>query len=81
MRLLVVREKLAAYGIDVNEDELAIDLEWLTDLELLDYAGAKRGECYSLSVPLMGLWIETLDFSGLLSKARAETAETEVNDE
>lgn len=82
LRLPVIREKLSAHGIEVSEEGLAADLEWLTDLELLDFSGANGGESYSLTVPLMGLWIDTLDYTGLMSKARAESAETEeVEDE
>ena len=77
LRLPVIREKLSAHGIEVSEEELTTDLEWLTDLELLDFSGANGGETYSLTVPLMGLWIGTLDYTGLMSKARAESADTE----
>ena len=82
LRLPVIREKLSAHGIEVSEEGLAADLEWLTDLELLDFSGANGGESYSLTVPLMGLWIDTLDYTGLMSKAREESAEMEeVEDE
>ncbi len=37
LRLPVIREKLSAEGIDVSEEHLMADLEWLTDLELLDF--------------------------------------------
>lgn len=77
LRLPVIREKLSSHGIEVSEEELTTDLEWLTDLELLDFSGANGGETYSLTVPLMGLWIDTLDYTGLMSKARAESADTE----
>ena len=77
LRLLVIREKLNSSGIDVLEEDLAADLEWLTDLELLDFSGASQGESYSLTIPLMGLWIDTLDYTALQSKARAENAESE----
>ena len=77
LRLPVIREKLSAHGIEVTEEDLTSDLEWLTDLELLDFSGANGGESYSLTIPLMGLWIDTLDYTGLMSKARAESAETE----
>ncbi len=76
LRLPVIREKLSSHGIDVSEEELTTDLEWLTDLELLDFNGVIGGETYSLTVPLMGLWIDTLDYTGLMSKARAESADT-----
>jgi type I restriction enzyme M protein len=75
--LQVIREKLSAHGIEVLEEDLIADLEWLTDLELLNFSGANGGESYALTVPLMGLWIDTLDYTGLMSKARAESAETE----
>jgi type I restriction enzyme M protein len=77
LRLQVIREKLSAHGIEVLEEDLIADLEWLTDLELLNFSGANGGESYALTVPLMGLWIDTLDYTGLMSKARAESAETE----
>ncbi|HUG67216.1 MAG TPA: restriction endonuclease subunit S [Pirellulaceae bacterium] len=77
LRLPVIREKLSAHGIEVSEEDLTTDLEWLTDLELLDFSGANSGEFYSLTVPLMGLWIDTLDYTGLMSKARVESADVE----
>jgi type I restriction enzyme M protein len=77
LRLPVIREKLSACGIEVPEEDLMADLEWLTDLELLEFSGARVGEHYSLTVPLMGLWIDTLDYSGLMSKARVESVELE----
>ena len=61
----------------MSEEDLTSDLEWMTDLELLDYSGTNRGDNYSLTIPLMGLWIDTLDYTGLKSKARAESAESE----
>lgn len=81
LRLQVIREKLSAYGIEVPEEDLTVDLECLTDLELLDFSGASGGESYSLTVPLMGLWIDTLDYTGLMSKARAESAESEETED
>jgi type I restriction enzyme M protein len=80
LRLPVIREKLSAHGIEASEEDIAADLEWLTDLELLDFSGANDGESYSLTVPLMGLWIDTLDYIGLMSKARAESAEMEESE-
>ena len=77
LRLRVIREKLSTHGIEVSGQDMTADLEWLTDLELFDFSGAIGGETYSLTVPLMGLWLDTLDFTGLMSKARVESAETE----
>lgn len=73
LRFGVIREKLMNLGVDVRDDDLASDLDWLTDLELLTFSGGDGDRTYSLTVPLMGYWIDTLDDVALLSKARAET--------
>jgi type I restriction enzyme M protein len=75
LRMGMIQEKLSAFGIDVRDEQLAADLEWLTDFELLSFAGAAGGETYSLAVPLMGTWIDTRDYAALLTKARSETEE------
>ncbi len=54
------------------------DLEWLTDLELLDFSGANYGESYFAYGSTDGLVDRHVgDYTGLKSKARAESAETE----
>lgn len=75
LRLGMIQEKLSALGVDVRDEQLASDLEWLTDFELLSFAGAAGGETYSLAVPLMGTWIDTRDYAALVTKARSETEE------
>lgn len=73
LRFGVLHEKLLSLGIEVRDEELAVDLEWLTDWELLNFSGGDGDRTYSLTVPLMGQWIDTLDEAALLSKAQAET--------
>ena len=74
LRLGVIQERLITYGIEVDDDSLITDLEFLRELELIDLIGDASGGRYILSIPLMGTWIERQqDFEAVLSKARSET--------
>jgi type I restriction enzyme M protein len=74
LRLGVIQERLITYGIEVDDDSLITDLEFLRELELIDLVGDASGGHYILSIPLMGTWIERQqDFEAVLSKARSET--------
>lgn len=73
-RLGVIQEKLASYGIGVDDEALIADLEFLRELELIDLVGKSGDGHYILTIPLMGIWIEKeQDFSVLRSKATSET--------
>ena len=69
-----LQQKLGREGILNTDNDLTGDLRFLIDLELIDFHGQKGGGgSYSLSVPLMGQWLDYQhDYHALLAKARAE---------
>jgi type I restriction enzyme M protein len=69
-----LQQKLGREGILTTDNHLTGDLRFLIDLELIDFHGQKGGGgSYSLSVPLMGQWLDYQhDFHALLARARAE---------
>jgi len=70
----VIQEKLISHDVEVDEETLVTDLEFLRELELVDLVGESSGGHYVLTVPLMGMWIEKQqDFAAIKSKARLET--------
>ncbi|MBF0400284.1 MAG: N-6 DNA methylase [Magnetococcales bacterium] len=74
IHLGVLQEQLLGYGIEITDDILIEDLEFLRELELVVLAGETNGGYYQLAIPLMGTWIQRQqDFSALQSKARNET--------
>ena len=73
-RLEVIQERLAAYGIEADDDTVVADLEFLRELELIELVGDPGGGHYKLAIPLMGTWIERQqDFDVLRMKAISET--------
>jgi len=74
LRLRVIQELLIKHGIEISDDALIADLEFLRELELIELIGEHGGGHYNLAIPLMGFWIEgQQDFAALLTKARSET--------
>jgi type I restriction enzyme M protein len=74
LRLGVLQEQLGNLGVEVDDDSLIADLEFLRELELIELEKEAGGNHYIPSIPLMGFWIERQrDFDAILSKARAET--------
>jgi type I restriction enzyme M protein len=72
----LLREQLSAHGIEINDETLITDLDFLRELELVDMTGESGSGYYSLSIPLMGKWIgRQHDFEVLKNKARLETEE------
>lgn len=68
-----LQEMLSMSGVEVRDEDLIADLEFLRDLELVEWDGQK-GNGYVLSIPLMGRWIDRQhDFAVLQKKARMET--------
>jgi type I restriction enzyme M protein len=68
----VILAKLADESIEIAEEDLTNDLRFLQDLELIDYVG-DSGSYYTLTVPLMGRWLECQhDYHALLGNARSE---------
>jgi len=73
MRLGVIEAKLEEAGVELREEVIMSDLEYLRELELVDLHGESSGAYYTLTIPLMGDWLEsTHDFDVLRSRARAE---------
>lgn len=70
--LRTLQQRLIKENIIVTDSALTNDLRFLIDLELVDFHG-QRGGFYSLSVPLMGHWLDYQhDYHALLAKARVE---------
>jgi len=73
-RLELIQERLAASGIEVDDERVVADLEFLRELELIELVGDPGGLHYTLAIPLMGTWIERQqDFDALRMKAISET--------
>src|SRR5512145_639260 len=49
---------LARHGIEVSDETLIADLEFLRELELINLVGDASGGYYTLAIPLMGAWID-----------------------
>lgn len=78
LRFGVLLELLSHHGVEVKEDILIADLEFLRELELIDLVGESGGK-YVLSIPLMGRWIDRQhDFMVLRKKAQIETEDHDV---
>ncbi|MFP4237383.1 MAG: N-6 DNA methylase [Desulfonatronovibrio sp.] len=76
MDLGLILESLLHYGVEISEECLIEDLEFLRRLELIRLKGQFTRGKYTLEVPLMGLWIEkNQDFAAVLSTARKESEE------
>jgi len=79
LQLGVIQEHLFAHGLEVDDETLITDLEFLRELELIELIGKDSGGHYTLAIPLMGVWIEKQqDFAAVLSKARLETEDQHV---
>ncbi len=73
MKLGVIETKLEEEGIELRESVLTADLEYLRELELIDINGEASGTYYTLSIPMMGQWIDSQqDYDILRGRARAE---------
>lgn len=73
MKLGVIEAKLEEAGVELREELLIADLEELIELELVDRNGESSSAHYSLSIPMMGQWIDSQqDFDVLRSRARSE---------
>ena len=74
LRLGELSELLAGHGIEVSDDIIIADLEFLRELELIDFVSLGGEGRYRLTIPLMGQWIEAQqDFDALRTQARYET--------
>ncbi len=69
-----LKERLSSYGIDLNDENLIADIQFLRELELVDLKGEIGSGYYVLAIPLMGRWIDRQhDFEVLMKKAQMET--------
>lgn len=69
----VLQERMATAGLQVRDAELAKDLDFLKELELIDFRGKGSGSVYRLTIPLMGQWLDAQhDFDATLARALAE---------
>jgi type I restriction enzyme M protein len=74
LRLGIIQEKLLEHGIEISDETLIADLEYLRELELIELQGEVGGGYYVLAIPLMGTWIENQqDFAVIKRKAKMET--------
>lgn len=73
MRLGVIEAKLEEAGVELREEIVISDLEYLRELELVDLHGESSGVYYTLTIPMMGQWLDSQqDYEILRSRARAE---------
>ncbi len=73
MRLGLIEAKLEEAGVELREEIVIADLEYLRELELVDLHGESSGAWYSLTTPMMGQWLDSQqDYEVLRSRARAE---------
>jgi type I restriction enzyme M protein len=74
IRFGTMLEQLAQLGIHVEDSLLDIDLSYLRELELIDFAGEIGEGEYRLAIPLMSDWIEQQqDADVVASRARNES--------
>jgi type I restriction enzyme M protein len=73
LKFAVIHELLLHHGIDIRDETLFEDLDFLINLELIKYFKGSGGGHYSLAIPLMGFWIDIhKDFEAYKRKARNE---------
>ena len=81
MTVGVIQAKMEEAGVEVREESLISDIEELIELELIDRNGSATSSYYSLSIPMMGLWIDTQqDVNVLQSRARSDSFENPGSD-
>lgn len=77
VNLALLSTQLEAAGVRVDrESSIGDDLEYLRELELIEFDKAYRGGTYRIAVPLLGMWIRTsIDFESAKTRAREEAEE------
>jgi type I restriction enzyme M protein len=74
LRLGVIQEQLNMNGLEVEDNEIVENLDFLRELELIELVGEGSSGHYELSIPLMGIWIDRdRDTDAVISAARIET--------
>ncbi|BDU78151.1 type I restriction-modification system methyltransferase subunit [Mesoterricola sediminis] len=78
INLALFSAQLEALGVHVDLDsQIGDDLEYLRELELIEFDKAYRGGTYRIAVPLLGMWIRTsIDFDDAVARAREEAEES-----
>ena len=71
--------QVEARGVHVaRQSLLGDDLEYLRELELVDFDKSYRGGTYRITVPLLGMWIQaSIDFEDSVARAKEEALEAE----
>lgn len=69
--------QIEAAGVHIpRQTQLGDDLDYLRELELVEFDKSYRGGSYRIAVPLLGLWIRTsIDFDDAAARAREEALE------
>jgi type I restriction enzyme M protein len=69
--------QIEAVGVHVpRQTLLGDDLEYLRELELIEFDKGYRGGTYRIAVPLLGLWNRTsIDFDDIVARAKEEALE------
>ena len=72
--------RLESVGVHVDRDsQIGDDLEYLRELELIEFDKSYRGGTYRIAVPLLGMWIRaSIDFDDAVARAREEAMEAHV---
>jgi type I restriction enzyme M protein len=74
MRLGVIQERLSADGIEVADEDVIADLDYLRELELIELVGESSAGHYELAIPLMGIWVDKQrDVDAVVVGARMES--------
>lgn len=78
VNLALFSAQLEAAGVHVDLDsQIGDDLDYLRELELIEFDKAYRGGTYRIAVPLLGMWIRiSIDFDGAKARAREEAEES-----
>lgn len=66
----VLKDRLHRDGVQISDAQLESDLVSLRELELIEFSGTNKGGHYTLTVPLMGQWLDDQqEYAPLLAKA------------
>ena len=78
INLELLDSKIEGHGVHVaRQSYLGDDLDYLRELELVEFDKSYRGGTYRIAVPLLGMWIQTsIDFDDAVARAREEAEET-----
>jgi type I restriction enzyme M protein len=71
-----LHETLAQHGIEIGDEALAADLEYLRELDLVEFTSEQGDGRYRLAIPMMADWIDQQhDQAVVQSRALAEAEE------